>query len=204
MKMSIIKTTLLVGFITGGIALFSVIAMAHGGTGMMGDRHEDVGQFSCQNETHSGTMPHEGGYRMMGGMMGNGGMGSMMHNGRGGHMMDFDDMKHGDLLSQADSLGLSEDQIDKLNTLQLAHRKDIIRKQAEVKVIRLELAELVASDHLTVKDAEPLVHKLVNLEGDIHLRHLQALSDARNILTTDQLQQYRSTGHIRSGGYFCN
>lgn len=69
---------------------------------------------------------------------------------------------------------------------------------------RLELSDLVASDHWTIKDAEPLVHKIANLEGDIHLRHLQALNDARNILTTDQLKLYTSTEQVGGSGYYCN
>jgi len=137
-------------------------------------------------------------------MMGSGGMGTMMQGARGGHMMDLDDMRHGGLLKQADKLGLSDDQVSKLNTLRLAERKDIIRKEAEAKVVRLDLSDLVASENWTVKDAEPLVHKLDSLESDIHLRHLQALNDARNILTAEQLKQYRSTEQYGSSEIYCN
>jgi len=204
MKKRIIMITLLASFIAGGTALFSAIAMAHGGAGMMGGQDGNIGQTHCQDEAYSGTMHRGDGYEMMGGMMGYGGMGSMMRGGHGGHMMDFDDMRHGSVLNQADKLGLSDDQISKLNTLRVAERKDIIQKEAEVKVARLDLSELVASNHWTVKDAEPLIHKLENLEGDIHLRHLQALSDARNILTAEQLKQYSNTEQVDSGEYYCN
>jgi len=206
MKKSITMVTLLVGFIVAGLTLVSTIAMAHGGAGMMGTQDEVNSQIPCQDDAYSGSM----GYGMMGGMMGSrgmmgaGGMGSMMQGGHGGHMMDLDDMRHGGVLNQADKLGLSDDQIGKLNALRLAERKDIIRKQAEANVARLELSDLVASDHWSVKDAEPLVHKLNTLEGDIHLRHLQALSDARNILTADQLKLYSSTEQAGGSGYYCN
>lgn len=113
MKKRIATITLLVGFIVGGTLLFSSIAMAHGGSGMLGDQDEAYGQPSCQKESYSGAM----GYGMMGGMMGYGGMGSMM---RGGHMMDYDDMRHAGTLNQADRLGLSDDQVNKLNALRLA------------------------------------------------------------------------------------
>ena len=119
-------------------------------------------------------------------------------------MMDFDDMRHGGLVNQTEKLGLSDDQVGKLSTLQLAEQKDIIRIQADANVARLELSELLKSDNWTVKDAEPLVQKLNKLEGDIHLRHLQALNDARNILTADQRKLYSSTEQFGVSGYYCN
>ncbi|PLX97369.1 MAG: hypothetical protein C0622_13440 [Desulfuromonas sp.] len=265
MKNRIARTTLLIGFVLGGILLLSGVAMAHGGAGMMGaqgdlipcqgesfsdgmghgmmgdmmgagsmdhmannsqmpcqsesfsegmdhgmrggmmgagkmDHMVDFSRMPCQGESHSGGMGHE----MMGSMMGTGGMGSMMNHGRGGHMMDLDDMRHGSMLSQANKLGLSAEQVSKLNSLRLTARKDVIRMHAEVNVARLELSDLVASENWTVKDVEPLVHKVQKLEGNIHLRHLQALNDARNILTADQLKLYSSTEHVGSSGHYCN
>lgn len=199
MRKRITMITLLVGFVVGGTALFSTVALAHGGTGMMGNQDE----VNSQNDEYSGTMHQGDDYDMMGGMMGYRGMGSMMHEGRGNHMMDFDGMRQGGMLNQADKLGLSNDQISKLNTLRLEERKDIIRQKAEANVVRVELSQLVASDHWTINDAAPLVHKISNLEGAIRLRHLQALKDARNILTADQLKLYSSTEQVASSDYYC-
>lgn len=203
MKKRIAMITLLIGFMAGGAVLVSTVVMAHGGAGMMGDQDEVNGQMPCQDESYSGAMGH--GMIGSGGMMNSGGMGSMMmRGGRDGHMMDLDNMRHGGMLSQAETLGLSDDQISKLSTLRLAERKDIIRKQAEANVASLDLSDLLASDNWTVKDAEPLVHKLNNLEGDIHLRHLQALNDARKILTADQLKLYSSTEQVGGSEHYCN
>ena len=38
-------------------------------------------------------------------------------------------------------------------------------------------SNLLSSDNWTMTDAQPLVQKLEKIEGDIHLRHLQALTD---------------------------
>lgn len=67
-------------------------------------------------------------------------------------------------------------------------------KAAETKIARLELAELLAGNSWTLKDAEPLVRKVQKLEGDIQVRHLQAVSDARKVLTAEQLQQAHADG----------
>ena len=74
-------------------------------------------------------------------------------------------------------------------------RKDNIRNAAEAKISRLELADLLDGDNWSLKDAEPLVRKVQKLEGDIQVRHLLAMSDARKELTAEQLKQARSGGN---------
>jgi hypothetical protein len=138
---------------------------------------------------------------MMGsGMMGSGMMGSgMMGSGMMGHgMMRMGMMDHraGHLffLDRADELGLSSEQVDKLKTLQTECRRDNIRNVAELKIVRLELADLLATDNWSLQDAENLVRKAQKMEGDIQVRHLQALNAARKILTEEQLKQARADG----------
>jgi len=204
MKKRIVRTTLLVGFVAGAIALVSTIAMAHGGAGMMGTYGDNDDQAPCQDNEYSGSMHHGYGGGMMGqGMMGYGGMGSMMGEGYGGHMMNDEDMGHGSVLNQAAKLGLSDDQVSQLRALRLAERKDIIRDSAEANVVHVELSNLLSSDNWTMTDAQPLVQKLEKIEGDIHLRHLQAQNDARKILTPDQLKLYSST-ELAGGGDYCD
>lgn len=101
-------------------------------------------------------------------------------------------MEHMFFLDRAAELGLSTEQVSKLKMLHSECRKDNIRNAAEVKIARLELADLLAGDNWSIKDAEPLVRKTQQLEGDMHLRHLQAVSEARKLLTAEQLKQVRS------------
>ena len=119
------------------------------------------------------------------GMMG---MGMMDHGMMGMGMMDRQ-MGHAFYLDRADELGLSADQVAKLKVLQSDSRKDNIRNAAEVKIARLELADLLDGKDWSLKDAEPLIRKVQKLEGDIQVRYLQAVSDARKVLTAEQLKQ---------------
>ena len=123
---------------------------------------------------------------MMGhGMMGHGMMGMGMMDHQAGHLF---------FLDRADELGLSSEQIDKLKTLQTECRRDNIRNVAELNIVRLELADLLATDNWSLQDAEKLVRKVQKMEGDIQVRHLQALNAARKILTEEQLKQALSGG----------
>lgn len=121
-------------------------------------------------------------------------MHSMMHGGQMGMMEQG--MKHMFYLDRADELGLSADQVSKLKAIHVEGRKDNIRNAAEAKIVRLELSDLLSGDTWTLKDAEPLVHKVQKLEGDMQVRHLQAISVARKVLTAEQLQQARTDGGV--------
>ncbi|MBE0505043.1 MAG: periplasmic heavy metal sensor [Desulfuromonadales bacterium] len=127
----------------------------------------------------------------MSGMMGGGGMHGMMEQR----------MEHMFYLDRADALGLSADQVSRLKAIHVDCRKKNIRNMAEAKIARLELSELLAGDSWTMKDAEALVRKVQTLEGDIQVRHLQAVSDARKVLTAEQRQQAQadeSAGNLES------
>ena len=138
------------------------------------------------SQMRGGETGHMMGSGMMGsGMMGHGMMRMGMMDHRAGHLF---------FLDRADELGLSSEQVDKLKTLQTECRRDNIRNVAELKIVRLELADLLATDNWSLQDAENLVRKAQKMEGDIQVRHLQALNAARKILTEEQLKQARADG----------
>lgn len=97
-------------------------------------------------------------------------------------------------LDQEADLGLSEDQIAKLKAIRSGTRNENIRTSAEAKIARLELADLLDSNDWSLKDAEELIRKSQKLEGDIQVRQLKALSDARKVLTKEQLEKANSGG----------
>ena len=120
------------------------------------------------------------------------GMANMMDDGKM-RMMEHR-MAHIFFLDRADELGLSTDQVSKLKMLHTKCLKDNIRNAAEIKIARLELADLLTADNWSIKEVESLVRKVQQLEGDMQLRHLQAVSDARKVLTAEQLKQAHSGG----------
>lgn len=173
-------------------------AAATSSMGMMDKEGMGMGQMPGLAASASGSMMpmmHQG----MGNMMG-AGMSGMMGNGNMGRMME-QRADHAFFLDRAGELGLSAEQVSELKTLQVDCRKDNIRVAAEVKIARLELSELLADGNWSLKDAEALVRKVQTLEGDIQVRHLQALSAARKVLTDEQLKQAQAAGgneHLES------
>jgi len=197
-------TALLTSLFLGGTALSGFAASEHEAhhpvstnapatspsQGMMKQQGMDMGQMPCMADKSSGSMmPMMG--QGMGNMMGQG-MGNMMGSGNMGMMEKR--MEHMFFLDRAEELGLSAEQVSKLRTLHTESRRDNIRNAAEAKIAQLDLADLLSGENWSIKDAETLVRKVQKLEGDMQVRHLQAISDARKVLTADQLK------HALSGG----
>jgi len=210
----VLFTAVLVSFFIGTTAISSLAAAGHEGhhpseaqsasttssQGMMGQ--QGMAQMPCMAEQATGSKAQMMGMMGagMGDMMGAGmgdmmgaGMSNMMAGGKMGMMEQH--MAHMFYLDRATELGLSADQVGKLKALHTECRTDNIRNAAEAKIARLELADLLATDNWSQKDAEGLVRKVQKLEGDIQVRHLQAQSAARKVLTAEQLKQTRSGGN---------
>ena len=209
----VLFTAFVVSFFIGTTVISSLAddetgAYSSGGSNqgmMMHLRGMGMDQRPCINDSYSGPMFHGMGRRMMetgnmGPMMGRGmnhmrgggGMGYMMGMGMN-QMMGAGNMRHMFFLDRADELKLSADQVSKLKALYVNSRTENIRNAAEAKIARLDLSDLLSGKNWTMKDAEPLVRKIHKLEGDNQIRHLQAVSDARKLLTADQLKQAAST-----------
>lgn len=118
-------------------------------------------------------------------MMGQAPMGRMgVGNGMMRRMMD-----HLFYLDRVQALSLTPEQVEKLRMIRSSCRKDNIRTSAEAKIARLDLQDLLGREDWTVADAEKLIRKWEQLEGDRLVRHLKAVAEARKVLTPEQLQK---------------
>ncbi len=103
-------------------------------------------------------------------------------------------MDHELFLDRVESLELTTDQVTRLKTIRSDCRKENIRNAAEVKIVRLELKDLLNEADWTLETAEPFIRKIQTLEGDMLVRHLQAITEARKVLSAEQLQKADSGG----------
>jgi Spy/CpxP family protein refolding chaperone len=207
----VLCTAVLISFFMGATVLTSVAASEHEShhptdsqpaattpaKAMMMQQGEEMNQMPCMAAPASDSKPQMMGMmgKGMGDMMG-AGMSGMMAGGKMGKMgMMGHGMEHLFFLDHAEQLGLSAEQVNKLKAIHVECRKENIRNAAEAKIARLELTDLLSGDSWKLKDAEPLVRKVQKLEGDIQVRHLQAVSDARKVLTAEQLKQAQADGN---------
>lgn len=120
----------------------------------------------------------------MHGMMGMGHDSLPMKPGMMQHRMD-----HMFFLDRIAELDLSREQVTRLKALRAACRKENIGLAAEAQVARLELHDLLSESDWSPDDAEPLVRRIQQLEGDMLLRHLRASAEARQVLSAEQLRR---------------
>ena len=127
--------------------------------------------------------------RHLGKISGMSGMMAMDHGMTGMHPGIHQRMEHELFLDRVDALDLDAEQVAQLKAIRSDCRKENIRKAADVKIARLELQDLLNETDWSLKTAEPLIRQIETLEGDMLVRHLQAVSDARKVLTAEQLQR---------------
>ncbi|MFQ5864935.1 MAG: Spy/CpxP family protein refolding chaperone [bacterium] len=140
---------------------------------------------SPQKMGMQGMMGSQGMHKMMSqGMMGQmyGSMCPMMD---GGHMQGF-------FLNQAEALGLSDAQIEQLQKIKTATQKVVIQREADLKIAKLELDELIGDPKAKRSNLEAKAKKVEELKSGIRLIQFKAELDARAVLTPEQLEKATS------------
>ena len=139
-------------------------------------------------------------------MMGGGGMG--MHGGDGkgkehGGMMAGKGGE-GHFLHLVYSLDLTDEQQKVIETNHFSHWKEVVRKEADMKVAEIELQEILAGVPVKMSDAEKKIRVIAGFRADLEIMHLKEREAVKAILTPEQLEklnkELRSERHEKMGG----
>lgn len=96
---------------------------------------------------------------------------------------------HGFLLGMHEKLGLSADQISKLKTLKSEAEKQMIRTKADLRILQIELHDLLQKDEVNVKAVDSKIEKIGKLQTEMHKANIHAKLDAQKVLTPEQLKK---------------
>src|SRR5262245_36327524 len=179
------------------VALMTVVAPAAAGapTGTF----EEAGRLVDQFASRLGAIGAELVQQMQ---PGRGGMGGMME-----RMM-------GDpaerplitiMLHHRAELGLSADQVSRLETLRDDFTREAIRRGADIRIAELDLAALLEKDPVDLTKVETKVREVAQLRADLRIARLRTVEQGKAVLTPEQrtrLQAMLSGGmmHHGSGG----
>ena len=120
-----------------------------------------------------------GGHGMGPGMMGDCGMeGQMM--GAEHHMS-----KH--LMG----LDLDEQQKTLIGEIKSRMMKDNIRRTADMRIVHIELMDLLSQDPVDMKAVEAKVKQLEMMRSEMHLSHIKAMEECKTKLTPEQRKKLR-------------
>jgi Spy/CpxP family protein refolding chaperone len=123
------------------------------------------------------------------GDMGGHGMGSGMMCGGGmdGQMMEAEHHMSKYLMG----LNLDEQQKALIGEIKSRKMKETIRRTADMRIIQIELKELLSQDPVDMKAVEAKVKQLEMMKTEMHLSHIRAIEDIRTKLTPEQRKKLR-------------
>jgi Spy/CpxP family protein refolding chaperone len=118
------------------------------------------------------------------GDMGGHGMGSGMMCGCGmdGQMMGTEHLK---------SLSLDEQQKTLIGEIKSRMMKETIRRTADMRIVQIEVKDLLSQDPVDMKAVEAKVKQLEMMRTEMHLSHIKAIEDIRTKLTPEQRKKLR-------------
>lgn len=148
-------------------ALF--LALVVGITGAWADEEKGHGKGYGGGEYGGGGMMH--------GMMGM--MGKSGHHGTTGHFL-----RH--LQKHSKEIGLTDDQVNKIKTMQLDLDRTRIRMEAEIQVAERELEALIHDEKAELGAIEAKVKQSEGLEADLRMAAIKTKREAWALLTPDQ------------------
>jgi Spy/CpxP family protein refolding chaperone len=160
-----------------------LLVMAFGITGA-------IAQPMGQNEGMQDDPPMGG--DMMCGKMG----GGMMHDGMmGEHHIRM-------ILMQ---LGLDDKQKEQIEGIITRTKKDMIKKNADLKIAQIDLENILSKDPVDMKAAESKFRAIEAIKTDLMLVHLNAVQEGKSILTPEQRAKMKEImhKHMMDGGCNC-
>lgn len=93
------------------------------------------------------------------------------------------------ILDHKDALELSPQQVDDLKKLRSRFDREAIRSEADIKVAKMELDELLEADTVNLEKAEMKVRELERLRGDRKLSRIRTAEAAKALLRPEQLKK---------------
>jgi Spy/CpxP family protein refolding chaperone len=137
-------------------------------------------------------------------------MGRGMMGGKGSGMMPMEAMACGgmgcqcvDLMkilhqwgscffTQKDQLGLTDSQVDQIQSIQNSHMKYAIRKNADRRVLLIEIQEILVKHKVNLGEVEGKLKALEGLNTEMSMQGVQTLEEALGVLTPEQQKEAKA------------
>jgi Spy/CpxP family protein refolding chaperone len=101
------------------------------------------------------------------------------------------------MLHHRAELGLSADQVGRLETLRGDFTREAIRRGADIRIAELDLAALLEQDPVDLSKVEVKVREVAQLRADLRIARLRAIEQGKAVLTPEQRTRLQA---MLSGG----
>ncbi len=95
------------------------------------------------------------------------------------------------MLSYRDFLGLSPEQIKKLEQLRDGFQRQSIRNEADARIVELDIAQLLDSPNVDMGKVEAKIREAEKLRADLRIARLRAIEQAKAVLSAEQRKKFR-------------
>ena len=94
------------------------------------------------------------------------------------------------LLRYKDYLGLSPDQVKKLEQLRDSFQRQSIRNEADSRIVELDIETLLDSPTVDVGKVETKIREAEKLRADLRVARIKAIEQAKAVLTAEQRKKF--------------
>ncbi|MCX5799970.1 MAG: hypothetical protein NTX17_01075 [Candidatus Eisenbacteria bacterium] len=95
------------------------------------------------------------------------------------------------LVGMAGELELSEKQITELKAICAAHKKEVVRKQADLKIVGMELDEIVGLPGVDLAKVKAKMMEICSMRQSMCLAQLATIEKAQKVLTAAQMTKFK-------------
>ena len=93
--------------------------------------------------------------------------------------------------AQKDELGLTEEQLDEIESIFISHEKSAIRKKADLKVLLIESKEALLKEEIDLKTVEKKLKAMEALKTEMAMETIRTLKKELAVLTAEQQKKIR-------------
>ena len=96
------------------------------------------------------------------------------------------------MLHHRSDLGLTDEQVGRLEALRGDFAREAIRRDAEIRIAELDLAALLEGDPVDVAKAEAKIREVAQLRADLRVARLRTIEQGKAVLTAEQKARLQS------------
>jgi Spy/CpxP family protein refolding chaperone len=95
------------------------------------------------------------------------------------------------LLRNREKLGLSDEQVSKLEQIRSDFEKETIRNEADIRVAEIDLNNLLHASSADMGKVEAKIREVERLRGDLRIARIRAIEKGKALLSPDQRKKFQ-------------
>ena len=95
------------------------------------------------------------------------------------------------IFSHQDELGISDDQLAKIKELKIALKKDLIQKEADIDLVKVDIRSALYEDEINLEAVNKLIDQKYETKKSKSKQVVSTIAELKKILTKDQMDKLK-------------